>query len=494
MQDNLRLPVIIQGGMGVAVSNWRLARAVSKYGELGVVSGTFVDNVVARRLQDGDQDGAVRRALANFPVREIADAIRNTYFIEGGKPADAPYKRVSMHGMKPQQHLIDLTVVANFVEVFLAKEGHKGLVGINYLTKIDLPTLPSLYGAMLASVDYVLMGAGIPRAIPGILDRLSNHEAATLKIDVAGATAGNEHEVTFDPSRYHTANAPFLKRPNFLAIVSSYTLALSLAKKASGKVDGFVIEHHSAGGHNAPPRGGITVDERGEPIYGPKDEVDLQDFTKLDLPFWVAGSCASPEQLQAAIDAGAQGIQVGTAFAYCHESGITEELKAKVLVRVLSGDAQIFTDPRASSSGYPFKVVQVEGSLSDPEIYSNRSRVCDLGYLRTAYVADNGVVSFRCPGEPIDDFLKKGGQEAETEGRKCLCNGLMSTVGLPQVQADGYVEPPLVTAGNSLNSIKAFIPEGKTSYLASDVLERLLGRQVKSIHLVHEGAEKTALR
>lgn len=33
-------PLIIQGGMGVAVSSWPLARAVALEGELGVVSGT----------------------------------------------------------------------------------------------------------------------------------------------------------------------------------------------------------------------------------------------------------------------------------------------------------------------------------------------------------------------------------------------------------------------------------------------------------------------
>ena len=32
-------PLIIQGGMGAGVSNWRLARAVSEQGQLGVVSG-----------------------------------------------------------------------------------------------------------------------------------------------------------------------------------------------------------------------------------------------------------------------------------------------------------------------------------------------------------------------------------------------------------------------------------------------------------------------
>jgi len=43
-------PKIIQGGMGVAISNWKLARAVSRLGQLGVVSGTGIETILARRL------------------------------------------------------------------------------------------------------------------------------------------------------------------------------------------------------------------------------------------------------------------------------------------------------------------------------------------------------------------------------------------------------------------------------------------------------------
>ena len=46
------LPRIIQGGMGVGVSNWRLANAVSRLGQLGVVSGTALDALLVRRLAD----------------------------------------------------------------------------------------------------------------------------------------------------------------------------------------------------------------------------------------------------------------------------------------------------------------------------------------------------------------------------------------------------------------------------------------------------------
>ncbi|MCA9803739.1 MAG: nitronate monooxygenase, partial [Cyanobacteria bacterium HKST-UBA02] len=146
-------PVLIQGGMGVAVSNWRLAREVSLAGQLGVVSGTLLDVVMSRRLQDGDPGGHILRALEKFPDRLIANEIIDRYYIEGGKPKGSPYKLLPMHGMTPERFLTEITVAANFVEVFLAKEGHDGLVGINYLEKIQLPTLPSLFGALLAGVD-----------------------------------------------------------------------------------------------------------------------------------------------------------------------------------------------------------------------------------------------------------------------------------------------------------------------------------------------------
>ena len=46
--------------MGAGVSSWRLARVVSRLGQLGVVSGTALDQILVRRLQAGDPDGQVR--------------------------------------------------------------------------------------------------------------------------------------------------------------------------------------------------------------------------------------------------------------------------------------------------------------------------------------------------------------------------------------------------------------------------------------------------
>ena len=88
------LPRIVQGGMGAGVSGWRLANAVARTGQLGVVSGTAMDAVLSRVLQDGDPGGHYRRALAAFPSPAMAQRVLDKPFIEGGKPAGAPYKPI----------------------------------------------------------------------------------------------------------------------------------------------------------------------------------------------------------------------------------------------------------------------------------------------------------------------------------------------------------------------------------------------------------------
>lgn len=462
--------------MGMGVSNWRLAWVVSQLGQMGVVSGTAVDVILARRLQDGDSEGHMRRALEQFPIPGVAQRVLDRYFVPGGKPADQPYKSTPLLSRQAAPASVELLVLANFAEVFLAKEGHTGLVGINYLQKIQLPTLPSLFGAMLAGVDYVLMGAGIPMAIPGLLDQLAQGHAAQFNLEVDGAAAGEKYWCSFDPAEFCGTTPPKLKRPRFLAIISSAVLALTLARKASGHVDGFVVEGPTAGGHNAPPRGALQLNDRGEPIYGLRDVPDLEKIRALGLPFWLAGSYATPERLTEAINSGAAGVQVGTAFAFCEESGIEAGLKAKVLHAIRNGSLEVFTDPVASPTGFPFKVTRVDGTLYEPEIYSERERVCDLGFLRRPYCKSDGTLGYRCPGEPEDHFVAKGGDRADTDGRKCVCNGLLSTIGLGQIQSGGYHEPALLTAGDDIAGLARFLPGNRTSYSAADVVHHLLGQ------------------
>ncbi len=87
-----QLPVVIQGGMGAAVSNWRLAQAVSRTGQLGVVSSVALDTILSRRLQDGDPGGHMRRGLAMFPYPEIAERILDKHFKPRARRRARPYK------------------------------------------------------------------------------------------------------------------------------------------------------------------------------------------------------------------------------------------------------------------------------------------------------------------------------------------------------------------------------------------------------------------
>ena len=467
--------------MGAGVSTWRLANAVSSAGHLGVVSGTGIDTILARRLQVGDPGGHMRRALANFPYPEIAERLLERYFIEGGKADDAPFKSNPVPTLEPGPHCLELMVAANFVEVFLAKEGHDAPVGINFLEKIQLPNVPSIFGAMLAGVDYVLMGAGIPRHIPGVLDKFAAGQAAELPIavldDASGAT------MRFDPRQICGDDVPELSRPRFLAIVASVTLASVLKRKATGRVDGFIVEGPTAGGHNAPPRGLLQLCEKGEPIYGARDYADAAGFRDLGLPFWLAGSYGSAEGLQKARDEGATGIQLGTAFAFCDESGIAPDLKRQVIRMVLENRARVITDPVASPTGFPFKVLDKKGTMKDPEVYAARKRICDLGYLRHAYPKPDGTLGWRCPSEPEKDYERKGGELADTKSRICVCNGLMATIGLGQVRRDGSREAPLVTSGDALPGIRRYVRDGAESYRAQDVLDSLLSIPARDAHV-----------
>ncbi|HEX5331379.1 MAG TPA: nitronate monooxygenase [Cellulomonas sp.] len=468
------LPLVIQGGMGVAVSSWRLASTIARAGQLGVVAGTALDLVLARRLQDGDSDGAVRRALAAFPVPEVAERIVTRYFRPGGRPPGTPYAPLPRLALRQTKLAQELGILGNFVEVWLAKEGHDGLVGINFLEKVQMATPTAAYGAMLAGVDYVLMGAGIPRDIPHLLDELAAHRRVQLLVEVTGATPG-AHTADLDPRALLGVDLPPLTRPKFLAIVSAHALAAYLARDEHIRPDGFVVEGPRAGGHNAPPRGQLVLDERGEPVFGPRDDADVAKIAAVGLPFWLGGAFGTPEAVAAARAAGAAGVQVGTLFALSTDSGLVENLRRNLVDRLRAGTLDVRTDPFASPTGFPFKVAQLPGTLSDPEISADRPRLCDLGYLRTPYLRDTGAIGYRCKAEPVHVYVRKGGVDEDTDGRACLCNSLTANVGLGQTRADGYTEDPLVTLGADLDGARRLAAEHPGDWSAREALDWLLG-------------------
>jgi nitronate monooxygenase len=460
--------------MGFYISTWFLARVVSMLGGLGTISGVALERVLAVILQMGDPGGHFRRALAHFPFRDVANKVLETYYIEVGNPQKKRLQYIPVFRPIPLPMFIELSVCANFAVVWLAKEGHDGLVSINYLEKIP-PHIYAIFGAMLAGVDYITMGAGIPRQTPGIISAIMEGRVVEYYLNIERAT--KPYKVSFDPRAFFGVELPPMKRPGFLPIVTLDRLANILKTKLpQGSIDGFVFENPTAGGHNAPPRprkgGGnkFIRNTRGEPVYDTEgeDKVHWDKVKDLGIPFYIGGSCASPEMLSWALSVGASGIQVGTIFALCEESGMKASLKAEARRLGFLGELDILTDPLVSPSGFPFKVARICGTLSDNDVRGSIMKVCRHCCLKT-YEEQNGLIEEYCPAGPLGPFLAKGGKLTDTIGRCCLCGALMAAAGLGS-------GPAIVTLGDDAPRICQAIMNGPDdSYSAARVFEYLLG-------------------
>ena len=128
--------------------------------------------------------------------------------------------------------------------------------------------------------------------------------------------------------------------------------------------------------------------------------------------------------------------------------------------------------------------------VGDETANRTRERKCDLGYLRIAYKREDGRIDYRCAAEPVADYVRKGGVESDTVGRRCLCNALTANVGQAQPRSGAEDEPPLLTSGDDLLLIAEFL-RGRTTYTAGDVIDYLLGRDVAAAS-VPELAESRA--
>ncbi len=457
---------IIVGGMGVSISTPSFARKCSMNASvLGTVSGVACERVMPRILQLGDRGGHFRRALTHFPIQDIAERIVERYYIDGGIQAGQKFAPVPAFTVDPRRELIELTVAANFAFVWLAKEGHSNPVSINYLEKIQMPHIYSITGAMLAEIDYVTMGAGVTTQIPGVLECIAKAIDPSYNVDIEG---GKERtvKVSFDLKSFFGGKKFPMKKPGFLPIVSSNTLASFMARK---NIQGFVVEMPTAGGHNAPPRDKGKFNDKGEPVYGDRDLVKFEQLQSLGIPFWLGGSFASPSGLKRAKELGAVGIQVGTIGALSEESGLVSCYKQVARRLGYRGELEIRTDPRASPTGFPFKVAKLPGTLSESETYNSRKRVCDQGALVTPFFGKDGKINYRCAAEPECDYVRKGGEFEDTEGARCICNGLMIAAGIGPPH-----EKAIITLGDDVSFLTSLMKDENDSYTIDDAIAYLL--------------------
>lgn len=420
--------------MGIHVSSAHLANTTSRLGALGVVSAVGLRHFVIEEIRAGDPLGI--ELARRFPIPTWRDEMLR--YAPGG---DWHKRTVPLDLPDPERGGLAkrLSTVAAFVEVGRAKHGHYGKVGINVMWKCALTVLPSIYGAMLAGVDALLCGAGVPMELPDIVAKIRAGES--LAYD---ALNGTGTPVAMEIPLAADAN------PKLLPILSNFAFPkriLDVWERSYGgaKPYAFILENHAAGGHNAPPR-----DKK---AFGDADDIAsyFDKVLALGVKVYVAGAFENGGNRCDYIEwreRGAWGLQVGSRFALCDESGMRRDVKDAVIARNNSPEAGVLTDLRLSPTGYPFKVIPLPGSAVDPEVDAARRRICNKGYLmhgETRTLPDGRTeLAYVCPSMPARQYEKLGGDPADTEGRICLCNTLMSAAGF-----DADREPPLITLGAS---------------------------------------------
>ncbi len=443
-------PRLIQGGPNLALATWPLARAVAAAGELGVITGDVLPAVLARRLQLGDFDGHLRSVLESFPFTDAFRRVWERFYIPGGKDQQAAFELVGQPTLEDGPALLELTVLANFAEVFLAKQGHAGAVGIHYHDSARLALLPSLYGALIAGVDHLLINA---RAVPATLHalrRLLAGEAAALE---AAGPGTDSLTCGFDPRALGPARPVALRAPALIAICQSTAEAASVAR-LEGFNGGYVV----------------AVDDAGW-----REPEELAQLRALGRPFWMGGAAATAANFSRARAAGAAGLQVNTPFTFCAESALNPELKRQVLTLVRQDPANLFTQICSLPDGRPLRVLRLEDTAADPEVLAQRARVCDVGWFREVYRRADGSVGYRCPGEPLHHYVLKGGAPGLAARQPCICNGLLAGLGLAQVQYGRELERALIPAGEDVRELTHFLKPGGEDFTAAEVIAVLTG-------------------
>lgn len=445
---------IVQGGLDAMVATWPLARAVARTGQLGVVSGTLLPVITARRLQLGDPGGHLRRAFEHFPFPGVARRVWEQFFIVGGKPTATPFDPVGQPSFAQGPALTELMVVAGFAEVYLAAEGRAGMVGLHHHGQAPLPLLPSLYGAMLAGVDALLISGGDPVEIVEAVRRLSRGHPAAFMMRSFDPGVDLRPTCGFDPASMVEDRCPVLEAPPVLFTVRTVEEGVDLRRRVGDGLGGLL---------HLP-----------EPGTAPPSPAEIQRLGRLGCPLWVGGLPPTPDSLSLALSLGAAGLVVSTPFYYCAESELDAATKRRVLG---GGQAPSRLDVKflASPTGFSVPVVQLDGTAADPAVFAARRRFCDVGFLRQVYRTGGGGLGYRCPGETISAHIAKDGARERAMHQRCLCNGMLAALGMGQVRLPHSTETPLVPAGEELGALTAFAGRASRQYAAADVVATLLG-------------------
>jgi nitronate monooxygenase len=273
-------------------------------------------------------------------------------------------------------------------------ENH-GAIAINCMVLVEKTYALSIEGAIVGGVEIIIAGAGLPMTLPEI---------------VGGAKV---------------ALVPIVSSGRALELICRRWT------RYSRMPDAVVLEGPLAGGHLGFRAEDIAKPEfRLEQIFRPVKEV-AQKYG--GFPVIVAGGIYSHRDIVWWMQAGADGVQIGTRFAATHESGASKAFK-QAIVAAREEDIEVATDP-GSPAGLPFRVIKTSPGYQQALAHGRPFR-CDKGYL-----------------------LHKGTDDRMTclalEGYKafCICNALLSAI-----DCNNTPDLPIYTVGANAARVDRILP------------------------------------
>ena len=403
-------PAIIQGGMGVAVSGWRLAREVS------------LRRAPRRRV--GHRDGcrarpppAGRRRGRPLPPgagplpesrRWPARAWTPTS-CQGGQSADRPYRRCPSCTPDRPRAPAELAVVAQ-LRRGLARQGRPRRPRRHQLPREDPDRrrLPPLLRRDARRRRLRAHGRRHPARGARRARRARGRRGGDASRSTSPAGDGRRGIVESTRATCLAHDLPPLRRPSSSPSSRSTAGAIPGTRDPRDPPDGFVVEGPPAGGHNAPPRGQPAAQRARR--AGLRRRATWSTSTKMRArPAVLDGRrVRHPRAGRRRPSRPARpACRSAPRSPSAQESGLTR-CRPRPRARPPAGRRPHRAHRPA---GLPDRLPVQGGRSSRARCQPGRGlrgapRLCDLGYLRQPYErAERHGWAIRCAGEPVHTYL-----------------------------------------------------------------------------------------
>lgn len=286
-----------------------------------------------------------------------------------------------------------------------------GAIALNSMALIERTYAIYIKGAIEGGVKIIISGAGLPMTLPEIIN---GAEVALIPI----VSSGRALEL----------------------ICRRWT-------RYNRMPDAVVLEGPLAGGHLGFKAEDISKPEfQLEKIFGPVKEVAKKYG---NFPVIVAGGIYSHQDIIWWVQAGADGVQMGTRFAATNESGASEAFK-RAIVNAREEDIEVAINP-GSPAGLAFRVIKTSSGYQQA-LSHGRPLLCDKQYL--LHKSKDGRMT----------CLALEGYKAF-----CICNALLSAV-----DCNDTPDLPIYTVGANAARVNCILS-------VDELMDELTGTTMNSL-------------